>query len=53
MCYLNFEDVIKNMAAVHEKIPLAHAQWFRKQLARLTDADIRAAFQACVCLLKM
>ncbi len=44
--YLKFEDIIKNMAAVHEKIPLAHAQWFRKQLARLTDADIRAAFQA-------
>ncbi len=43
---LKFEDVIAGMVGVHEKIPLTHAQWFRKQLARLTDADVRAAFQA-------
>ena len=43
---LKFEAVIAGMVPIHEKIPLAHAQWFRKQLAQLTDADIRAAFQA-------
>ena len=43
---LKFEDVIGGMVGVHEKIPLAHAQWFRKQLARLSDAHIRAAFHA-------
>lgn len=46
MVLLKFEDVISGMIPVHEKIPLAHAQWFRKQLARLSDTDIRAAFQA-------
>jgi hypothetical protein len=27
-------------------VPLAHAQWFRKQIARLTDDEIQAAFDA-------
>ncbi len=43
---LKYESAIKAMAPVHEKIPLAHAQWFRKQLEKLTDADLRAAFEA-------
>ena len=43
---LKYDSAIKAMAPVHEKIPLAHAQWFRRQLDKLTDADLRAAFQA-------
>ncbi len=43
---LKYDSSIKAMAPVHEKIPLAHAQWFRRQLEKLTDADLRAAFEA-------
>jgi hypothetical protein len=46
MVNLKFDDVIKGMVPVHEKIPLAHARWFRKQLDKLTDAHLRAAFHA-------
>ena len=43
---LNFDDAIKGMVPVHEKIPLVHARWFRKQLEKLTDAHLRAVFHA-------
>lgn len=44
--YLNFRNAIQGQGRTHEKIPLADAQWFRAQLAKLTDADILAAFNA-------
>ena len=44
--YFKFDDIIKGMEPVHTKIPLAHARWFGKQLDKLTDAHLRAAFQA-------
>lgn len=43
---LNFVDVIHSQGKLHEHVPLAHAQWFRKQLAKLTEDDIQAAFDA-------
>lgn len=43
---LNFTDINRDQARVHQRIPLAHAQWFRKQLAKLTDDEIQAAFDA-------
>ena len=43
---LKYDSAVKAMAPIHEKIPLAHAQWFRRQLEKLTDAGLRAAFQA-------
>jgi hypothetical protein len=44
--HLEFAGAIQSQARVHRSIPLADAQWFRKQLAKLTDAQIRAAFDA-------
>ena len=44
--YLNFRSAIQGQGQTHEKIPLADAQWFRAQLAKLTDAEILAAFNA-------
>jgi hypothetical protein len=46
MVELNFIDANRFAAQEHQHIPLAHAQWFRKQLARLTDDEIQAAFDA-------
>lgn len=43
---LKFEAVIHSQGRLHTKIPLAHAQWFRKQLGKLTDEEIQAAFDA-------
>ena len=43
---LKFDAVIHSQAKLHQKIPLAHAQWFRKQLSKLTDEEIQAAFDA-------
>jgi hypothetical protein len=43
---LNFVDVIHSEGKIHEHVPLAHAQWFRKQLAKLTEDEIQAAFDA-------
>jgi len=43
---LNFAAVIHSQGRLHEHIPLAHAQWFRKQLAKLTEPEIQAAFDA-------
>ncbi len=43
---LKFDAVIRSQAELHRKIPLAHAEWFRKQLAKLTDDEIQAAFDA-------
>jgi hypothetical protein len=43
---LKFDSVIKSQGRIHQKIPLAHGQWFRKQLVRLTDDEIQAAFDA-------
>lgn len=43
---LHFSDAIPRQAKIHRKIPLAHAQWFRNLLEKLTDEEIRAAFDA-------
>jgi len=43
---LRFVDAIRSQANVHRKIPLAHAKWFRKQIQKLTDEEIQAAFDA-------
>ncbi len=43
---LKFHAVISDQARLHQHMPLMHAQWFRKQLAKLTDEDIQAAFDA-------
>ena len=43
---LRFADVVPAQARLHQRIPLAHAQWFRKQLLKLTEDDIQAAFDA-------
>src|SRR5205085_1131542 len=43
---LIFPGIKRSEAKKHQKIPLAHAQWFRRLLAKLTDADIQAAFDA-------
>jgi hypothetical protein len=43
---MDFDGVIKSQARLHRSVPLAHAKWFRAQLAKLTDAEIRAAFDA-------
>jgi len=43
---LNFAGVIPLQARLHRSVPLAHAQWFRKQLVRLKDREIQAAFDA-------
>src|SRR5437016_8659381 len=42
----SFADAIASQAKAHQQIPLAQAQWFRKLLERLTDDEIRAAFDA-------
>ena len=42
----NFVDINRSEGKVHEEIPLAHAQWFRKQLGKLTEEEIQAAFDA-------
>ncbi len=44
--WINYTDAIRSLQSLHRRIPLAHAQWFRGQLAKLTDDDIRAAFDA-------
>ncbi len=41
-----FADANRSAGRVHDQVPLAHAQWFRKQLAKLTDDEIQAAFDA-------
>jgi hypothetical protein len=46
MVEFNFSDANRFAAREHEQIPLAHAQWFRKQLAKLTDDELQAAFDA-------
>ncbi len=43
-----FSDAISKEARDHQRIPLADAQWFRARLEKLTDDDIRAAFNAAV-----
>jgi hypothetical protein len=43
---LDFYDISAREAKVHQRVPLAHAQWFRKQLDKLTDDEIVAAFNA-------
>ncbi|MCW3096230.1 MAG: hypothetical protein JWL77_1848 [Chthonomonadaceae bacterium] len=43
---LNFVDVIHSEGKIHGHVPLAHAQWFRTQLAKLTEEEIQAAFDA-------
>jgi hypothetical protein len=43
---LNFWDASPHQMEAHCQIPLYQAQWFRAQLQRLTDAQIRAAFDA-------
>jgi hypothetical protein len=42
----SFADVVPAQAKLHQHVPLAHAQWFRKQLLKLTDDEIVAAFDA-------
>jgi hypothetical protein len=42
----DFVGVIPSQAKLHRRVPLAHAQWFRKQLVKLTDGQILAAFDA-------
>jgi hypothetical protein len=46
MVELGFGGAIPAQERLHQRIPLAHAQWFRKQLEKLTDEDIQAAFDA-------
>jgi hypothetical protein len=42
----NFTDVVPAQARIHQRVPLAHARWFRKQVSKLTDDEIQAAFDA-------
>src|SRR5471030_565649 len=42
----SFADAIPAQARLHQRVPLAHAQWFRKQVVRMTDEEIQAAFDA-------
>jgi hypothetical protein len=41
-----FADIVGAQTKAHQRVPLAHAQWFRKQLLKLTDDEIQAAFDA-------
>jgi hypothetical protein len=43
---LKYSSTIRAMAKIHQRIPIAHAQWFRKRLEKLTDDDVQAAFDA-------
>lgn len=43
---LNFNATIHAQARIHQRVPLAHAQWFRKQLAKLTNDELQATFDA-------
>lgn len=43
---LHFADAISAQTLDHSRIPLSGAQWFRGQLAKLTDDDLRACFNA-------
>jgi hypothetical protein len=43
---LIYASSVSSQAKLHGRIPLAHAQWFRKQLEKLTDDDIQASFDA-------
>lgn len=42
----NFVGIVRAQGKLRQQIPLAHARWFRKQLAKLTDDEIQAAFDA-------
>jgi len=42
----NFADVIPAQERIHQRVSLAHARWFRKQVSKLTDDEIQAAFDA-------
>lgn len=43
---LNYVDQSKAEELLHRQVSLAHARWFRGQLMKLTDENIRAAFDA-------
>lgn len=43
---LDYDSPSPKPARVHRKVTLAQAQWFRQRLERLTDDQIRAAFDA-------
>src|SRR5262249_11565360 len=43
---LNYYGTIHSRARIHRRIPLEHARWFRRQLEKLTEEEIRAAFNA-------
>lgn len=46
MVEMNYLSAISAQGKIHQRIPLAHARWFRKQLEKLTDEEIQAAFDA-------
>jgi len=41
-----YSGPIGSQVRIHQQIPLTHAKWFRAQLAKLTDEELQAAFDA-------